>query len=150
MPQTPTLPATDITHADIEKFLNALPRNEINDKAMRIVDVGGYHIGVFGVYRPKGPRQDANQHMTKMSEIYYMLEGSGTLVTGGTMPGAKPMAPGSVNLQAPRIEGGVSRKVSKGDVVVIPGRTPHQWSSQDGNLSYLIIRTDPESTMPLK
>jgi mannose-6-phosphate isomerase-like protein (cupin superfamily) len=148
--ETPTLPATDITHTDIEKFLNALPRNEINDKPIRVVDVGGYHIGVFGVYRPKGLRQDANQHMTKKSEVYYLLEGSGTLVTGGKLVDPKPMTPGSINLQGPRVEGGVSRKVTKGDLVIIPGRTPHWWSSQDGNLSYLIIRTDPESTIPLQ
>jgi mannose-6-phosphate isomerase-like protein (cupin superfamily) len=148
--QAPPRAATDIPQRDIQAFLSALPRREISDKPMRIVDVGGYHLGVFAVYRPKGLPQDANQHMTKISEIYYMLEGSGTLVTGGTMPGAKPMSPGSVNLQAKRIEGGVSRRVSKGDVVIIPGGTPHQWTSQDGDLSYLIFRTDPEGKMPLK
>ena len=148
--ESPILPATDITHGDILAFLNALPRNAINDKPIRIVDVGGYRVGVYGVFRPKGLPQDANQHMTKISEIYYILEGSGTLVTGGRMPGAKPMAPGSVNLQSPRVEGGVSRRVSKGDVVIIPGRTPHWWSSQDGDLSYLIMRTDPEGKMALQ
>lgn len=88
--------------------------------------------------------------MTKISEIYYMLEGSGTLATGGSIPNAKPMTPGSFNLQGPRIEGGVSRRITKGDVVVIPGRTPHQWTAQDGNLSYLIFRADPEGKIPLK
>ena len=79
-----------------------------------------------------------------------MLEGSGTLVTGGSMPGAKPMAPGSTNLQSKTIKGGESRRVAAGDVVIIPGHTPHQWSSQDGALKYLIIRPDPESKIPLK
>jgi mannose-6-phosphate isomerase-like protein (cupin superfamily) len=147
--QTPTLPAVDVTHTDIEKFLSALPRNEISDKPIRIVDLGGYRVGVWACYRPKGPRQDANQHMYKMSEVYYMLEGSGTLVTGGTLVDPKPIKPGNPNLQGPRIEGGVSRRITKGDVVVIPGRTPHQWTSQDGDLSYLIIRPDPESMVPL-
>ena len=128
----------------------ALPRNSINDRAIRIVDVGGYKIGVFGVYRPKGPPQDANRHMVKMSEIYYILDGTGTLVTGGTMPDAKPMSPGSPNLQSPHVQGGLSRRVTKGDVVIIPGKTPHQWTAQDGDPQYSIFRTDPDSTMPLK
>ena len=148
--QTPPLPATHVSSADIQAFIGALPRNKISDLPIRSVDVGGYHVAMYGVYRPKGMAQEANQHLTKVSEIYYILDGSGTLVTGGAMPDAKPMAPGSTNLQSPRIEGGVSRKVAKGDVVIIPGRTPHWFSGQDADLSYLIFRPDPEGKIPLK
>ena len=148
--QPPTLPVTYITHADITGFIKALPDNEVNDKPIRSVDAGGYHVAVYGVKRPKGLAQDANLHQTRTSEIYYMLEGSGTLVTGGSMPGAKPMAPGSTNLQSKTIKGGESRRVAAGDVVIIPGHTPHQWSSQDGMLKYLIFRPDPDSKIPLK
>jgi mannose-6-phosphate isomerase-like protein (cupin superfamily) len=148
--ETPSLPATYVTHDDIQNFLKALPSNAVSDKPIRSVDVGGYHVAVYGVLRPKGLAQDANVHLTKVSEIYYILEGAGTIVTGGTMPNIKPMAPGSTNLQSPRIEGGATRRVSKGDVVIIPGRTPHWWSSQDGDLKYLIFRPDPESKIPLK
>jgi mannose-6-phosphate isomerase-like protein (cupin superfamily) len=148
--ETPTLPAVYVTHDDIQSFLKALPSNAVSDKTIRSVDVGCYRVSVWGVKRPKGLPQDANQHLTKVSEIYYILEGSATLVTGGTMPNAKPMAPGSTNLQSPKIEGGESRHVTKGDVVIIPGRTPHWWSSQDGDLQYLIIRPDPESKIALK
>ena len=45
---------------------------------------------------------------------------------------------------------GEPKKVGKGDVVIIPGRTPHWFSSQDGDLRYIIYRRDPESTLPLK
>ena len=61
-----------------------------------------------------------------------------------------PLRAGSTTFQSTRIEGGVSRHVSKGDVIIIPGRTPHWFSSQDGDLRYLIFRPDPESTLPLK
>src|SRR5262252_91210 len=79
--QTPTLTATYVTHDDIQNFFKALPPNEVNDKTIRSVDVGGYRVSVWAVVRPKGLAQDANLHQTKTSEIYYMLEGSGTLVT---------------------------------------------------------------------
>jgi mannose-6-phosphate isomerase-like protein (cupin superfamily) len=148
--QPPTLPATYVTHDDIQSFLKALPQGEVSDKTIRSVDVGGYRVSVWGVLRPKGLAQDANLHQTKVSEIYYMLEGTGTLVTGGTMPDAKPMAPGSTNLQSKRIQGGETRRVTAGDVVIIPGHVPHQWSSQEGTLKYLIFRPDPESKIPLK
>ena len=148
--QAPPLAATDITHRDIQAFISALPANVVSDKPIRIVDVGGYHVGVYGVLRPKTLAQEANLHQTKVTEIYYILEGTGTLVTGGTIPDAKPMASGSTTLQGRRIEGGTSRSVGPGDVVIIPGHTPHWFSSQQGDLRYLIFRPDPEGKLPLK
>src|SRR5580698_1818097 len=126
--QTPPIPATDVTNSDIQSFISALPPNAVSDKPIRIVDVGGYHVGVYGVLRPKTVKQAANLHETKVTEIYYILDGNATLVTGGTLPDPKPMTPTSTTYQSGKIDGGVSRKVSKGDVVIIPGRTPHWFS----------------------
>jgi len=148
--QTPPIPATDISHSDIDKFIGALPPNVVSDKPIRIVDVGGYHVGVYGVYRPSTIHQEANEHHTKVTEIYYILSGNATLVTGGTLPNPKPLAGSLTTFQSSHIEGGVSRKVSPGDVVIIPGNTPHWFSSQDGDLKYIIFRPDPESTLKLK
>jgi mannose-6-phosphate isomerase-like protein (cupin superfamily) len=148
--QTPPLPATDVSNSDIQKFIDALPRDVVSDRPIRIVDVGGYHVGVYGVFRPKTIKQEANLHQTKVTEIYYILDGNATLVTGGTLPDPHPLRAGSTTFQSTRIEGGVSRHVSRGDVIIIPGRTPHWFSSQDGDLRYLIFRPDPESTLALK
>src|SRR5579872_411614 len=121
--QTPPLPAVDVTGAQIQTFLKALPANEVSDLPIRTVDVGGYHVAVYGVSRPKKvPHQEANMHKTKVSEIYYILKGGGTLVTGGTMPDSHPLKPGDErNMQGVRIDGGVVRHVTKGDVIIIPG-----------------------------
>src|SRR5271155_1310725 len=111
--ETPTLPATDVTHTDILAFIQALPPNAVSDKPIRVVDAGGYRIGVYGVLRPKSVVQESNLHETKGSEIYYILEGSATLVTGGTIPNAHPLSPGSNTMQGARIEGGGTRRVAK-------------------------------------
>ena len=147
--QTP-LPATDVTSADIQAFINALPKDAVSDKPIRIVDVGGYHVGVYGVLRPKSIKQEANMHNTKTSEIYYILNGNATLVTGGTLPDPKPLKGSATTVQSTRIDGGLSRKVGPGDVVIIPGKTPHWFSSQDADLRYLIFRPDPEGKSILK
>lgn len=146
------VPATDVTAAQIDAFINSLPRDTVTDKAIRTVDVGGYRVGVFGVFRPKSKPGDANLHETKVTEIYYILEGSGVLVTGGTLVDSHVTGSniGHVTRQGPRIDGGVTRKVAKGDVIVIPGGTPHWFSSLDSDIKYLIYRPDPESTLPLK
>ncbi|HUR36045.1 MAG TPA: hypothetical protein VM032_19720 [Vicinamibacterales bacterium] len=145
------LPATDVTAAQMQAFLKALPPNEINDLPVRVVDVGGYHVGVFGVFRPKNDPGDAIAHETRGSEVYYILEGGGTLVTGGKIMNPKPVpANRSAGPRGEKIEGGVTRHVSKGDLIIIPGRTPHWWSSLDGDINYMIIRPDPDGRIRLK
>lgn len=145
------LPATDVTALQMQAFLDALPRNEINDLPVRTVDVGGHRLGVFGVFRPKDQPGDAIAHETRTSEVYYILEGGGTLVTCGTIVNPKPVpANRSPGPRGEKIDGGVTRHVGKGDLIVIPGRTPHWWSSLDGDIRYMIIRSDPDSRMRLK
>jgi mannose-6-phosphate isomerase-like protein (cupin superfamily) len=145
------LPATDITAAQMEAFLKALPPNEISDLPVRVVDVGGYNVGVYGVFRPKTEPGDAIAHETRTSEVYYILSGGGTLVTGGKIVNPKPVpANRSAGPRGEKIEGGVSRHVSKGDLIIIPGRTPHWWSSLDADINYMIVRPDPDARLKLK
>ena len=144
------LPATDVTAKEIAGFIKALPKDAVSDRPIRVVNVGGYQVGLYGVFRPKSLPGDAIRHETTTSEVYYMLTGSGTLVTGGTIAGTKTtVGPASAN-RGERIEGGVTRKVVPGDIVIIPGRTPHWWSQLDSDIEYLIIRPDPDSRLPLK
>jgi mannose-6-phosphate isomerase-like protein (cupin superfamily) len=143
--------ATDVTSADIRAFLDALPRDVVSDRAMRVVEVtGDYRIGVFAVFRPQNIPGDANLHRVNTTEIYYMLTGTATLVTGGTMIGSYQPETSPTSLRAPRIDGGVSRRVGPGDVVVIPGHTPHWFSSLDSDIEYLIFRPDPDNRMGLR
>jgi len=145
------LPATYLTAGDVQAFLKALPKDAISDLPIRTVDVGGYRVGVYGVFRPKTDSGDAIAHETRTTEIYYVLEGGGTLVTGGTITGLKPPPAGrNAGPRGSRIEGGVSRHVTKGDIIIIPGRTPHWWSSLDSDINYLIYRPDPDSRLNLK
>ena len=114
--------------------------------------MGGSRIGIYGVFRPKSLPGDAIAHNTKTTEVYYILQGGGTLVTGGTIKNPKERDDGrpSTGPRGDRIDGGVTRHVSVGDIIVIPGRTPHWWSALDGDLRYLIMRADPVGTMTLK
>lgn len=145
------LPATDVTAAQLKAFIDKMPKDAITDSAIRAVDVGGSRIGIYGVFRPKSLPGDAIAHETKTTEVYYILQSGGTLVTGGVIKDLKPPPAGrNTGPRGDRIEGGVTRHVSVGDIIVIPGRTPHWWSSLDGDLRYLIMRADPVGTMTLK
>jgi mannose-6-phosphate isomerase-like protein (cupin superfamily) len=151
--QSPT-GATDITAAQVQAFIKDAPRDRNSDRPIRVIDVGGYRVGVFGVFRPKDTPPSATVHQTNVTETYYMLEGAGVLVTGGTL--RKPVTPRQSGLGnwtdngSEGIEGGVSRRLTKGDVVIIPGGVPHGWASLEGDITYLIVRSDPDKKVPLK
>ena len=142
--------ATDVTSADIQAFINALPRDRVSDRPIRVVDVtGDYRVGVYGVFRPKDYPGGANLHEVNTTEIYYMVEGVATLVTGGTL--AEPTStPNGTSVRGNGIDGGISRRITKGDVVIIPGHTPHWWSELETDIEYLIFRPDPDTRRTLK
>lgn len=146
--------ATDITAAEIDAFIDALPDDRISDRAIRVVDVGGYNIGVFGVFRPMSQPGRAIRHQTSVTEIYYMLSGTATLVTGGVIENEESTGnsrlTGRPNFAGTGIRGGTSRQVVPGDVIVIPGNTPHWWSSLDTDIRYLIFRPDPEALLDVR
>lgn len=148
------LPAVDVTAAEIKAFIDALPKDAISDRPIRVVTVGNGKAGVYGVFRPQSLPGDAIRHDTSVTEIYYMLEGSATLVTGGTITD-EVSSGNSPNTQRPNyrgsaIAGGVSRKIAAGDVVIIPPNVPHWWSSLDSDIRYLIFRPDPEGLQPVR
>ena len=152
--QTARPTAVDITAADIGEFIDLLPENRVSDRPIRVADVGGYKVGLYGVFRPQAVAGDAIRHETSVTEIYYMLEGSGTLVTGGTLvdersTGNSPNM-GTPNFAGSGIDGGVSRRVVPGDVIIIPGNTPHWFSSLDSDIRYLIFRPDPEGLQTVR
>lgn len=146
--------ATDITAAQVQAFLKDSPRDRNSDRPIRVVDAGGYRVGVFGVFRPKSAPPNATVHQTNVAEVYYMLEGAGTLVTGGKLK--EPATPRQSNLgnwtdvASTGIDGGTSRRIAKGDVVIIPGGVPHGWASTESDITYLIVRPDPEKKLSLK
>jgi hypothetical protein len=152
--QTAPSPAVDITAAAAKAFIDKLPKDRISDLPIRVADVGGYKVGVYGVFRPRTVPGGSIRHDTSVTEIYYMLEGTGTLVTGGKIPDEKSTGT-SPNTKRPNfggttIDGGVTRKVVTGDIVIIPGNVPHWWSTLDTDIRYLIFRPDPEGLQRLK
>jgi mannose-6-phosphate isomerase-like protein (cupin superfamily) len=94
-----------------------------------IANTDQYRINI--VRRGKGAGALAHAGNT---EVHYVIEGSATFVSGGTI--ARPASPGAVA----SIEGGVSRHVGKGDVVVIPENSPHWYTDVVTPITYLEVR----------
>jgi mannose-6-phosphate isomerase-like protein (cupin superfamily) len=153
-----TRPATDVLASDILSVLQAASPTSVSDTPIRVVDVGRYNVGVFVVHRPKGVAGGAILHDNRVAEIYYMLEGAGTLVTGGKLlePERLPADSRVVrqingpSLRGSRIDSGTTRRIAKGDVVIIPGGTPHWWSAIEADITYLVVRPDPDGIIEKK
>src|SRR5690349_14856176 len=72
------------------------------------------------------------------TDIIYVMEGTATIVTGGTAVDAKETAPNEV--RGSRIEGGTTRQLSKGQVIVVPNNTPHWFKDVNGEFLYYTIK----------
>ena len=72
------------------------------------------------------------------TDIIYVMEGTATLVTGGTVVGAKEIA--SHEFRGSRIEGGVTRQLAKGEVIIVPNNTPHWFKEVNGEFLYYTIK----------
>lgn len=72
------------------------------------------------------------------TDIIYVLQGSATFVTGGTAIDAKQTEPNE--LRGIRIDGGDTRQLVKGDVIVVPNNTPHWFKEVNGTLLYYTIK----------
>ena len=67
------------------------------------------------------------------AEMFYVIDGSGTLVTGGKLTGETGPAKNG-NRNGTGIDGGNTQNVAKGDFVIVPQNTPHWFSKINGTL----------------
>jgi quercetin dioxygenase-like cupin family protein len=68
----------------------------------------------------------------KEAEMVYVIDGGGTLTTGGTVVGEKRT--NAANLSGTAIDGGTVQTINKGDFAIIPEGTPHQFKPANGLL----------------
>jgi mannose-6-phosphate isomerase-like protein (cupin superfamily) len=75
----------------------------------------------------------------KETDIFYVIDGSATIIVGGTAVESRQTRPGQ--LTAKDIQGGESHDLKKGDVLVIPAGTPHWFKQVNGSISYLTVKS---------
>src|SRR5215471_1203540 len=148
---TKNLPATDVKAADIQAAVKEEIAKNLTDMPIRTVDAGGQNVSIAAVHRDKGTNLAGMASHDVVTEVYYIVEGSGTFVTGGTLvkPQKREDSSDTVRqLSGPGfagagIQSGASRRVAKGDMIVIPARTPHGFSDVQEAITYTIVRIDP-------
>jgi mannose-6-phosphate isomerase-like protein (cupin superfamily) len=142
--QQPPVPAILISKEDHEAVLKKQITDRVVDQPIKASEVVGGKASVAMLHRVK-PEASALIH-DYVTETYYIVSGSGTIVTGGSLGSAKPTDLTRVNAgmsQTGTRIGGEARKVKPGDIVMIPAGTPHSFSELDGPISYLVYRFEP-------
>lgn len=155
VPQPPTL-ATDITAAEVQAVLNAPTGG--GDRQMKVVDMGKYNVSVGVLHRgttTSGAPVSAINH-EHVTEVYYIISGAGTLVTGGTVDNIRPVAADSEIVKlavgpsnnATFRQPAQSRKVGPGDIVIIPPGVYHGFTDVADHVDYISVRPDPDHVLP--
>src|SRR5689334_2405434 len=148
------LPAAEIA----EYTKKAIAEKRIDQQA-RDVDIGKAHVGLGVVYRGKldAPGPNAVAEHDLVSEVYYIMSGSGTLVLGPDITNIKRrdgdaetarLFNGTGN-NASTIRNGKTYTLNPCDMVVIPAGTGHQFTKIPDHLSYVMVRIDPDKVTPL-
>lgn len=129
-PKAPPPTKTYSSAADVQAMIAKAKANRKEGQANvgdRILTLAPYNAGLE--YRASvGP---AAIH-EKEAEMFYVIDGSGTLVTGGKL--TAETSPNPDNRSGTGIEGGNSQNIGKGDFVIVPEGTPHWFSKINGVL----------------
>ncbi len=75
---------------------------------------------------------------TRDTDIVYVLTGTATLVTGGTMVGGKNIAPEEI--RGSSIDGGATRQIAPGDLIIVPNGTPHWFKEVTPPMTYYVVK----------
>lgn len=159
-PTCTNCPATYIPNTEVQAYARKAVAERLTDQQIRDVEIGKAHIGIGVVYRGKldAPRPESVAEHDLVSEVYHVIEGTATLVTGPELVGKKrrPADLETVRLfngpgnNSESIRNGVTHQLKPGDVVVIPAGTGHQFTKIDDHILYLMVRLDPDKVTPLR
>ncbi len=75
---------------------------------------------------------------TRDTDIIHVLKGQATLVTGGTVISPQPIQPEEI--RGASVQGGEVRRITEGDVIVVPNGVPHWFREVPGPLDYYVVK----------
>jgi mannose-6-phosphate isomerase-like protein (cupin superfamily) len=111
--------ATLFTSAELKAALAKLPTDR-PAASVRVFSLDPYNVGV----EQRQPREQGASLHEAQAELFYVIEGSATMVTGGKLIGEKR---NGTNLQGSGIDGGTRLAFNAGDFIMVPSGVAHQF-----------------------
>jgi mannose-6-phosphate isomerase-like protein (cupin superfamily) len=158
--------ATYVPKSELDAYNQRAMEHNLVDQQVRLVDIGKMQVGIGSIYRGKLGQAKGEENIVaeavaeheQVSEVYYVIDGSATLLTGPDIVGAKPRpstlktvreqnGPG---FSGTSINNPVVHELKAGDMIVIPAGTGHWFTKIDDHIRYVMVRLDPDKILPLK
>ncbi len=115
------------------------------NKTEELIDSAGMQVRVAIQHENNRSGAAAELHDAS-DDVYYVLEGSATLVLGGKLDAPKETEPGE--WRSPKIIDGKTYEITKGDLIVVPQGTPHQRSTAGKDFTMILIKIYAEPLKP--
>jgi mannose-6-phosphate isomerase-like protein (cupin superfamily) len=158
--------AVYVPKSELDAYNQRAIEHKLVDQQVRSVDVGRVQVGIGSIYRGKlGQAQGLENQVAEavaeheqVSEVYYVIEGSATLLTGPDLvdPKPRPSTLKTVREQngpgfsAASIKNPEVHELKAGDMIVIPAGTGHWFTKIDDHIRYVMVRLDPDKILPTK
>jgi len=157
-PSCEMCPSTYVSAEEIQEYAELGRSASLVDQQVRSLDIGKINLQVAVAHRGQlDERRGRVAEHDLVTEVYYVLSGSGTVLTGPDLVNPQRRPPDNRAVMflngpgnnAEDVRGGVVNDLKAGDVFVIPAGTGHEFTKIDDHITYLMVRADPDKVVPL-
>jgi mannose-6-phosphate isomerase-like protein (cupin superfamily) len=142
-PQTPAQHWARVVMMERAAYLKEMARFGSGEASETVREFPGHCAQLL--FRSRSGEAEVHE---RHADLFVVLAGNATLVTGGSLCGAKNTAPGETRGEA--IEGGVEQKLGPGDVAHVPAGVAHQLKlAGEQTISCFVMKVEePEAENP--
>ena len=157
-PSCDMCPATYVAAEELAEYAFVGRSSGLVDQQVRSLDIGKSNVQIAVAHRGAlTARRGRVAEHDLVTEVYVVMSGSGTILTGPDLVNKVRRPPDNRAVQflngpgnnAEDVRNGATHQLKQGDVFVIPAGTGHEFTRIDDHITYMMVRVDPDKVVPL-